>query len=181
MPSCVNPMRSSPGARPAPPVRPLAALVAGIVLIALAVFLPAAAPAQPSPGQPPRTSLAEIDDEVMCPVCGTPLELATEAPQAQREREFIRRLAGEGRSKEQIKAALVAEFGDEVLALPRARGFDRAAYLVPVAALLLAGVVVSASAGGSRRRAPGSASLDPAPLEVEAAARLETDLKRYDL
>ena len=32
----------------------------------------------------PQTTLGDIEDEVMCPICGTPLGLATEAPQAQR-------------------------------------------------------------------------------------------------
>ena len=40
----------------------------------------------------PKTTLGDIEDEVMCPVCGTPLGLASEAPQAQRERAYIERL-----------------------------------------------------------------------------------------
>ncbi|MGB7587413.1 MAG: hypothetical protein WBM00_01755, partial [Solirubrobacterales bacterium] len=39
----------------------------------------------------PRTSLPDIEDEVMCPICGTLLELS-DSPQAQRERVFIARL-----------------------------------------------------------------------------------------
>ena len=57
----------------------------------------------------------------MCPVCGTTLELASDSPQAIREREFIRGLIAEGRTKEEIKDALVAEFGEEVLATPTTR------------------------------------------------------------
>ena len=39
--------------------------------------------------QCPKTTLGDVEDEVMCPVCGTPLGLATEAPQAERERALI--------------------------------------------------------------------------------------------
>ena len=78
----------------------------------------------------------------MCPVCGTLLELA-ESPQAQREKAFIARLIAEGKSKEQIKDALVAEYGDEVLALPRGSGFDLSAYLVPIVAFLVAAVALA--------------------------------------
>ena len=42
-------------------------------------------------------------------------------------------------TKEQIKDALVAEFGPEVLAVPEAGGFDLAAWLVPGAVIAVAG------------------------------------------
>jgi cytochrome c-type biogenesis protein CcmH/NrfF len=92
----------------------------------------------PAAGACPRTTLGDVEDEVMCPVCGTPLSTATEAPQAQRERELIVRLIDRCRSKEQIKATLAAEFGEDVLALPDDEGFDLAAYVVPALALLAA-------------------------------------------
>src|SRR6478672_1105476 len=76
----------------------------------------------------PKTTLADIEDEVMCPVCGVPLGLATEAPQANRERAFIQREAEACKSKQQIKNELVAQFGDRVLALPPDKGFNVAAY-----------------------------------------------------
>ena len=55
----------------------------------------------------PRTSLPDVEDEVMCLVCGVPLALA-DAPQAQRERVFITRMVRQCRSKDQIESALVA-------------------------------------------------------------------------
>ncbi|MDQ3725167.1 MAG: cytochrome c-type biogenesis protein CcmH, partial [Actinomycetota bacterium] len=82
-----------------------------------------------------QVTLIEIEEEVMCPVCGTLLQLA-EAPQAQRQKAFISRLIEEGRSEEQIKDALVAEYGEEVLALPEGEGFNLSAYVVPIVAFL---------------------------------------------
>ena len=162
------------------------------------VLLAAAAPAAAAC---PKTTLGDVEDEVMCPVCGTPLGLATEAPQAQRERELIRRLVDDCRSKDEVKDVLAAEFGDEVLALPGGEGFDLAAYLVPVIAILLAGGAVGASAlrwrRGRRRDwkrdaqpeddEPGSAGVrEPrspsgAPPSAAVAKRLESDLDRYEL
>ena len=78
-----------------------ALLVASVALLLLA---PAAAAC-------PRTSLGDVENEVMCPVCGTPLNLAEEAPQAERERAFIQREIDRCRSKDQIKRALVAQYG----------------------------------------------------------------------
>ena len=75
------------------------------VTVMLATFaLPAAALAADCP----QTTLGDIEDEVMCSICKTPLGLAAEAPQAQRERAYIERLIADCRSKDQIKRALVA-------------------------------------------------------------------------
>jgi cytochrome c-type biogenesis protein CcmH len=129
----------------------------------------------------PKTTLADVEDEVMCPVCGVPLGLATEAPQAQRERAFIQREVESCKSKEQIKAALVAQFGDRVLALPPEKGFNLAAYLVP-ALILLAGIAAVGTIALKRQRGPAAASAGATPaLTGDDAARLEADLERYDV
>ena len=122
------------------------------LLAALAALaLPAAAAAQ----ECPKTSLGDIEDEVMCPVCGTPLGLASEAPQAQRERAYIERLIASCKSKDEVKQALVAEFGDSVLALPGDQGDDDfgdvLVYVVPALGILLA-------AGGIALRGPALAA-----------------------
>ncbi len=152
-----------------------------ILLIAVAsLAAPAAAAAQC-----PRTSVADIEDEVMCPVCGTPLALATEAPQAKQERSFILDLVEDCKSKDEVKAALVAEFGEDVLAVPGDDGFDRAAVLVPGLALLLALAGVTAATVRWRRRPRTGAGAGDAPgaaaLGGSDSARLDADLERYDL
>lgn len=145
-------------------------------LAALAVLLALAGPAAAA-AQCPKTTLGDVEDEVMCPVCGTPLSTATEAPQAQRQRELIERLIDDCRDKEQVKARLAAEFGDDVLALPGDEGFDLAAYLVPALALVAAGGALGFAAlrwRGSRRAAPEA-------RERGGDARLDEDMERYDL
>jgi cytochrome c-type biogenesis protein CcmH len=154
---------------------------------ALAALLTAALLA-PAPGgaaaATPQTSLGEISSEVMCPVCGTLLELA-ESPQALRQKAFISRLVAEGRSKEQIKDALVAEYGTEVLALPQGSGFDLSAYLVPVVAFVAA--VIALALGVLRWRRAGEQGDREQPAGArdgpsdEDAERLDADLARYDL
>jgi len=152
----------------------LAALVASALLLC--------APTAAAAAACPRTTLGDVEDEVMCPVCGTSLELATEAPQAQRQRAEIERLIDECHTKDEIKARLVAELGDDVLALPGDRGFDLAAYVVPGLGILLATGAVGGAAvqwRRARRREAGSAGQteDPSPA---AADRLQADLDRYE-
>lgn len=155
-------------------------IVASIAL--LLALLPA--PGALAQGVEPQASLPDLEDEVMCTVCGTTLQLST-SPQAERQRSYIKGLIAEGKDKEEIKDALVAEYGSEVLSVPSTSGFDLAAWIVPIAGLLVAVGAI----GLAVRRWRGSRSDDP-PEGGDASGtgidpgderRLEADLGRYDL
>jgi cytochrome c-type biogenesis protein CcmH len=130
----------------------------------------------------PRTSLPDVEDEVMCPICGTLLELS-DSPQARREKVFIARLIARGKSKTAVKDALVAEYGSEVLALPQGSGFNLSAYLVPVIAFVLALLALAVGVARWRRRAndPDPDAPSRRPPSGEDAERLDADLAKYDL
>src|SRR3954470_21994931 len=121
-------------------------------VVALAVLLAPAAVAQQ---QPARASLPDIEDEVMCPICGTLLQLSF-SPQAERERDFIRRLIARGETKAQIKDALVDQYGQDVLATPSDSGFDLTAWIVPGIGLVALASLLG-FAWWRRRRGPPSA------------------------
>jgi cytochrome c-type biogenesis protein CcmH len=157
-----------------------AAVLATAAALAL-LLAPAASLAQDCP----KTTLGDIEDEVMCPICGTPLGLASEAPQAQQQRAFIEDQIADCRSKEEIKTALVAQFGEGVLALPGDESGDDElsdvlVYAVPAVAILLAlggiGFAVVRWRGGGRTSRPGP----PAPAGSDRS-RLDDDIERYDL
>ena len=130
----------------------------------------------------PQTSITDVEDEVMCPICGTLLELA-ESPQAQRQRVLVKRLIAEGKTKAEIKDALVAEYGRQVLALPGGSGFDLSAYLVPAIAFVIAAIALGIGVHRWRRtgKGPGGSDKAAAGPQGEDAERLEADLARYDL
>jgi cytochrome c-type biogenesis protein CcmH/NrfF len=114
----------------------------------------------------------------MCVECGTALNVST-SPVADQERAFIRRRIAEGKSKSEVKAALVAEYGPEVLATPEGGGFDAAAWLVPGLAALVAllGVGVAALRWRGRRAPPAPAAPALAPDDQR---RLDADLASFD-
>ena len=128
----------------------------------------------------PQTTLTEIEGEVMCPICGTLLELAN-SPQAERQRAYVKKLIAEGETRAEIKDALVTQYGREVLALPEGSGFSLSAYLLPVIAFLLAAAALAVGVLRWRRGTgkPGAGS--STPPQGEDAERLEADLSRYDL
>jgi cytochrome c-type biogenesis protein CcmH/NrfF len=156
---------------------------AGTIIAAIATaVLALGAPAAVSAPQP-QTSVHAIEAEVMCPICGTLLELA-DSPQARREKAYVAKLVAAGKTKSEIKDALVAQYGREVLALPSASGFDLSAYLVPAIALLIAVVALAFSVARWRRDgngAPPSEQPNGSAPQGEDAERLEADLGRYDL
>jgi cytochrome c-type biogenesis protein CcmH len=149
-----------------------------MTLRALALVAALACPAV-AVAAPPRASLPDIEDEVMCPVCGVPLNLA-DAPQADRQREFIRALIARGYTKAEIKRELQAEFGPTVLAVPRDSGFDLAAYVVPAIVGLLAVGGLGVAVVRWRRRADAAGGPVTPTLTTAQARRLEDDLARYD-
>jgi cytochrome c-type biogenesis protein CcmH len=145
-----------------------------IALAALLLAAPAAAAAAA------RASLPDIEDEVMCLECGTALNVSNSAV-ADQEREFIAGLIARGRTKAQIKDALVAEYGPRVLATPEDKGFGLAAYLVPLALALAAVALVVFTARrwrGRRGQAPPAAT--GPELDPDDSRRLDAELAAYD-
>jgi cytochrome c-type biogenesis protein CcmH len=146
-----------------------------LALVLLVAALTLAAPAQGA------VSFTDVEDEVMCTVCGTPLNLAPQdAPFAQRQRAFIRRLIAQGRSKQQIKDALVAQYGEAVLAEPGDDGFDAAAYAVPLVVMGAALVLMLAAFALWRRKPPAPEPVGVGRITAADRRRLDDDLRRYD-
>jgi cytochrome c-type biogenesis protein CcmH len=143
-------------------------------LLALAVLSPVALAAAP------RASLPDIEDEVMCLECGTALNVSNSAV-ADQERDFIAQLIAQGKTKQQVKAALVQEYGPRVLAEPSDDGFDLTAWLVPVLAALGALAVVLSTARRWRRARPSAAAAGDEPaLDPDDARRLDAELASFD-
>jgi cytochrome c-type biogenesis protein CcmH len=152
------------------------------VLALLALLALVAAPATATAAKP-RASFNDLEDEVMCDVCGVPLNIA-ESPRAAQQREEIKAMIAKGETKKQIKAELVARYGPSILATPEDHGFTLAAYLVPIAVVLaaLAALAIALPRWRRRRPPPGDddAGGEDAPaLSAADARRLDEDLARF--
>jgi cytochrome c-type biogenesis protein CcmH len=145
---------------------------------ALAALLVLAVLPWPAAAATPRASLPDVEDEVMCTICGT-LLAESDSPQAEGERALIRKLIAEGKTKDQIKDALVAQYGPRVLATPSGHGFDLLAWIVPgVGILLVAGGLMFAAL---RLRRRGNGDREPPPdLDPADADRLDSELSSFD-
>ena len=147
------------------------------VLAALAIALAFAAPAA-AQQQPPKAELLDIEDEVMCVSCNVPLFIA-ESPQADRQRALIRSYIDEGLTKDQIKTRLVAEYGEDVLAMPEDDGSGLAVKVVPILVVVALVVALALLIPRWRRRtpAPAVATAGPAVSDAELQ-RVDDELKR---
>jgi cytochrome c-type biogenesis protein CcmH len=127
-----------------------------------------------------RASLAKLEGEVMCPVCGTTLD-QSDSPAARQIERFIKGRIAAGDSEQEIKDALVANYGDAILASPPHHGFGLLAWWVP-----LGGIVLAAGLLGwgiwrwSHTREPAPAGAALAPIDPALDRRLDDELRRYD-
>jgi cytochrome c-type biogenesis protein CcmH len=145
----------------------------------LAVLALALAAASPAVGAQPRASFNDIEDEVMCDVCGIPLNIA-ESPRAEQQRQEIKQMIARGMTKKQIKATLVDRYGPSILATPEDHGFSLAAYIVPIVAVLAALLALAIAIPRWRRRRPSASDGDDGPgLSAADARRLDEDLARF--
>jgi cytochrome c-type biogenesis protein CcmH len=149
------------------------------VKLALALFvaLLAVASATPADAAPPPRA-ADLESQLVCPVCETTLDQSN-APIAQRMKSFIRARIAAGDSAQEIKDALVAQFGSEVLAKPPAGGFGLLAWLLPLAAV--AGGAAAAALlirAWSRRQPPARKAEER--LDPRLERLVDDELARFD-
>ena len=142
------------------------------MLAALALVAATAAP-----GAGGRPNASDLEAELVCPVCQTTLD-QSDAPVAQRMKAYIRRRIAAGDSAQQIKAALVAQFGQGVLATPSKSGFGLLAWLVPILVVLGAGLVIGILvwAWSKRRGRPAP----DRPLDPDLERRVDEELARFE-
>jgi len=146
----------------------------------VAVALLALAFAAPAAGSELRPTAAELESELVCPVCETTLD-TSDAPVARRMKAFIRARIAAGDTKSQIKAQLVDQFGTPVLAVPPRKGFDLIAWILPLAGLGAGVVAVGALAWRwSRVRGSPAAGGEGEPLDPVLERRLDDELERYE-
>jgi cytochrome c-type biogenesis protein CcmH/NrfF len=150
-----------------------------VLVVALAVGVPAALASEPHP------TLNELEGQVMCPICQTPLN-QSDSPAANRIRSFIVERIQAGDTRSQIMDKLVDQFGPGIRAAPPASGFGLLAWVIPLVALVGGAAVIGVFAWRwSRAREPAPTGGAPdqngrAPVDPELERRLEEELARFE-
>jgi cytochrome c-type biogenesis protein CcmH len=128
----------------------------------------------------PRTSLAYLEGQVMCPTCHTTLDQSDSAAARQIEAYISERIA-QCATAHQIESELVANYGPAILAAPPHKGFDLLAWWLPIAGVLGGALVLAVGVWRwSRLREPD----DPGPpepgLDEETERRIDELLARFE-
>src|SRR5690349_16996399 len=140
-----------------------------VVAAALALAGPGAACAHP------RTSLAYLQGQVMCPTCHTTLDMS-DSKAAQQIDVFISHKIAKCWTADRITSALVANYGQGILAAPSHKGFDLLAWWLPIAGLVGGALVLAFGVWRwSRRRDEPEGPGEPAGsgLDEETERRLD--------
>ncbi|HEX3802758.1 MAG TPA: cytochrome c-type biogenesis protein CcmH [Solirubrobacteraceae bacterium] len=122
-----------------------------------------------------------IVSQFMCVSCHEPLELVS-SPQAISEKQTLQGFVSKGLTMPQIKAAMVAQYGPEVLARPPASGFNLTVYILPPV-IFLAGLGLLAYTlpkwRARSRRAAATRLAAATPLAPDEAKRLDDELTDF--
>lgn len=160
-----------------------------IAVVAVMLVMALAGPAAAADLTPEQQKLAAgIDGKLIAPCCWTQTVALHESQKAEEIKMQVRLLIAQGKGESEIIDGFVTQYGEQILASPRASGFNWLAYLIPFAALVvgLGGIAVLVA-----RWRGGQAQVVPVPVTSQRTAsgdnaadelnrRLEDDLSRFD-
>ena len=157
----------------------------GIGIVALAGLTVALAPAHAHAADAAAVKVVvnQMATQFMCQCgCGLTLASCTHGTCGPRDRMLaeIRRLVEGGKTAPEITAALVAQYGEVVLAAPPRRGLNLLAWWGPYAALLAGAVTILLLGAAWTRRPAAQVAASPSALSPEQRRLLDEELRKFD-
>jgi len=123
--------------------------------------------------EPPRTTEEQVEaiaSTLKCPVCRSQSVADSDVAASRAIRIEITKMVEEGKSASVIRARIASTYGDQVQLIPPASGFAGLVWILPVVAVVLALVALSAAFARWRRTPDAAATGDDRAL-VEQALR----------
>jgi cytochrome c-type biogenesis protein CcmH len=145
--------------------------------------------AQTEPVSQMRTLQTEIQNELACYCgCGMTIQGCLGGMTCSESRAVSKEVASlleSGKGKTEVIQAMVAEYGERILAAPTKEGFNLTAWLLPFVALIAGGFIVVKVISGWKQQAQRIAPTPAAKAAERASAdpyqeRLERELREYD-
>lgn len=168
----------------------LAACLLGLLMWAAAgstmAQTPAQTPAQ-SAAQPAATASEDqvntVAKQLWCPLCSNVRLDSCELKACAQMKDVIAQKLGQGEDVQSIKNYFVAQYGPQVLGEPPFEGFNWLAWILPVLAVIVGGLIIWLWARRMVRPQPASAASSAPGSEASGdpyAEKLEKELKHYD-
>ena len=160
----------------------------GILALLIVVGLgPNAVHAQESGQESPYSEkeAQSIDRMLMCPVCPAESIDQAQVEVSRQMKATVRRLLGEGASREEVLAYFVARYGEEVLGAPPKSGVNLLVWVLPIAGFLAALIalffITRSMVSRDRVRQGGSWQVGSNPQNADdSRAELEPYLEAVD-
>jgi cytochrome c-type biogenesis protein CcmH len=152
-----------------------------LLILAFALLAPASTGASEQ-----RPTQAELERELICPVCKPATLDQSDSEVARRMKAVIAERIAAGDTKSEIKDYLVAQFGEQVLAAPPRSGFNWLAWVLPFAGLGLGAAAIGVAAWRWTRARESAVELPEGAqngrprLDPELERRLEEELARFE-
>jgi cytochrome c-type biogenesis protein CcmH len=148
--------------------------------------------AQTEPAPEKRALQTEIQNALACFCgCGMTIQGCLGGMTCSESRAVSKEVASlleNGKGKAEVMQAMVARYGERILAAPTKEGFNLTAWILPFVALVAGGFVVAKVIAGWKRQARHSNQLQTAtheqseqkPVSDRYAERLERELREFD-
>jgi cytochrome c-type biogenesis protein CcmH len=120
----------------------------------------------------------EIEDNLIAPCCWTQPVSQHYSEAAEKIRKEVREMVAAGKSRDEILDHYVSQYGERILATPRAKGFNRLVYILPWLALILGAWLLVLLLKKLRAPVPVSG---PAPLpDSRYTSAVEKEMKELE-
>jgi cytochrome c-type biogenesis protein CcmH len=128
--------------------------------------------------KPIEEKAREIEDNLIAPCCWSQPVSQHYSEAAEQIRKEVRAMVAAGKSRDEILDRYVAQYGERILATPRAKGFNMLAYVLPWAALPLGAWILIILLKKLRAPVP---SPSPPPLpDARYASAVEKEIKEFE-
>ncbi len=124
-----------------------------------------------------ETTARKLENELMTPCCMTNTLAEHYSGPASAMKAEIRRMLAEGKTAQDVLDFYVAKHGNQILAVPPARGFNLTVYLVPLGMLAIGAVALTLVARRWRARGTEADPTDEVPLDPAYAERVKRELR----
>jgi len=128
------------------------------VSISIALAVTWASVTAGSEKEPDSALIRDIEDHLIAPCCWTQPISEHESAVSEQMRKEVRTMVAAGMDREAILDHFVAQYGERVLATPRAEGFNRLVYILPWIALIFGAGVLFVLLKRFRKPVPDSES-----------------------
>jgi len=131
-----------------------------------------------------QATARRVEEKLMAPCCFGSTVATHHSPAADAIRDDVRSLAAQGRSEQEILDQYLDRYGERILALPVARGFNLLAYWMPAIGCVCGTALVVAWLLRRRETVPAHGRFPARPDDSEEAKRrryqMEEELAAFD-